>query len=120
MKTRPPLSISARCRSCRYFWHINESRGYMGCEYILHTGTRRPCPPGDACTVYRKKPAVKQPKPMPPIAPYRWTPSRIARAEAYLAEGMTYRQAADKMGTTKAGLRAAVQRARRKEESENG
>lgn len=118
MKSRKQHLVSARCKSCRYFWHVNESRGYMGCEYILHTGSHRPCPPGDACTVYRKKPVSRKPKPMTHIAPYRWTPSRIALAQKLVAEGLTYRQAAEKMGTTKEALRHAVQRAKQKEKEE--
>jgi len=110
-----PNLVSERCKSCRYFWHVNQSVGYMGCEYILRTGTRRPCPPGDACTVYQKKQMHVQPKPMPSFAPYKWTPSRIARAKAYLAEGMTYRQVADKMCSTKEAVRAAIDRDRKKE-----
>jgi len=107
--------VSERCKSCRYYWHINKAPGYMGCEYILHTGSHRPCPPGDACTVYRKKPViVRHPmKAMP--GPYRWTPSRIRRAELLLAEGLTYREVAEKMGTTRDALRHAVERARKKE-----
>lgn len=112
-----PGLVSARCRSCRYFWHINESSGYMGCEYILHTGVCRPCPPGDACTVYRKKP-VNIRHPMKAMSgPYRWTPSRIRRAELFLAEGLTYREVAERMGTTKSAVRNAVTRARKEKES---
>lgn len=33
-----------RCRDCVYGW-----KSY--CTYILITGHRRPCPPGDECTV---------------------------------------------------------------------
>lgn len=117
MKSRKQHLVSARCRSCRYFWHINESSGYMGCEYILHTGRRRPCPAGDACTVYRRKGRPANTR-FTPATPWRWTPSRISLAQKLVAEGLTYRQAAEKMGTTKEALRHAVQRAKQKEKEE--
>ena len=114
-----PNLVSERCKSCRYFWHINKAPGYTCCEYILKTGTRRPCPPGDACTVYKESPKIKKPKPMGPIVPYRWTPSRVALAKRLVAEGLTYRQVAEKMRSTKEAVRAVIRRERKKEQ-DNG
>lgn len=110
--------VSARCDSCVYFWRINEGAGYKGCEYILHTGKCRPCPAGAACTVYKaKRTTAKRSLFSVPLGPYKWTPARIARGRMYIAEGMTYRQAAEKMGVSSDALWAALKRARKEEEN---
>ena len=53
------------CRKCIHCvgtgWHMKY--GYT-CDYFLHTGNRRPCPPGSACTVReigrRRKPGAAE------------------------------------------------------------
>jgi predicted transcriptional regulator len=54
---------------------------------------------------------------MGPIVPYRWTPSRVALAKRLVAEGLTYRQVAEKMRSTKEAVRAVIRRERKKEEN---
>ena len=104
-----------RCVSCRFYWQVNKSCGYRGCEYILHTGTRRPCPPGDECTVYQRKPNTRSKATKVIVAPYRWTASRLAFARNLISEGMTHREAAEYMGTTRDALQKALERDRKKE-----
>ena len=41
-----------KCYTCRY-GSVVENRG-VACLYILFTGSRRPCPAGEACTEYRR------------------------------------------------------------------
>ena len=46
------------CDSCRYSFRADVSGdGQMltACVYILRTGTRRPCPYGEGCAVYRPR-----------------------------------------------------------------
>ena len=40
------------CQGCAYWYRVNgQAAGKFGfCEYILVTGHRRPCPPGEDCT----------------------------------------------------------------------
>ena len=48
-----------RCAGCRFAVPIYMGDGdelMTACVYILRTGRRRPCPPGEACRVY--EPAV--------------------------------------------------------------
>ncbi len=48
----------AKCESCRYSFQADigeEGRLLTACVYILRTGTRRPCPYGRGCTVYRRR-----------------------------------------------------------------
>lgn len=47
--------MANNCATC--FFH-GKCGGLICCDYFFKTGQRRPCPPGDACTVkvpYRKK-----------------------------------------------------------------
>lgn len=49
---------TARCRRCRFGRRMDmtdDGRFYPACLYIVLTGRRRPCPPGDACTVYQRR-----------------------------------------------------------------
>lgn len=39
------------CRGCAYSF---EMAGSCGCQYILVTGRRRPCPAGEGCTERRE------------------------------------------------------------------
>lgn len=41
------------CEGCHYYRCI--CTGWMGCNYILLTGKKRPCPPGKDCTVKKEK-----------------------------------------------------------------
>lgn len=44
-----------RCSRCAYSaWvSMGDRREYLcACTYILHRGQRRPCPAGEACTVF--------------------------------------------------------------------
>ena len=40
------------CRGCRYL--RGRFIGYETCDYIFIEGHRRPCPPGEDCTVQKK------------------------------------------------------------------
>lgn len=42
------MASKKKCTNCRY--HANVS-GTVCCDYLYKTGHRRPCPPGDECTV---------------------------------------------------------------------
>lgn len=47
--------MANNCATC--FYH-GKCGGLVCCDYLSKTGQRRPCPPGDACTVkvaYRKR-----------------------------------------------------------------
>ena len=47
--------MANNCATC--FFH-GKCGGMICCDYLHKTGHRRPCPPGDACTVkvaYRKR-----------------------------------------------------------------
>lgn len=37
------------CKGCKYFG--GHSEGAKCCNYIFDVGMKRPCPPGDECTV---------------------------------------------------------------------
>lgn len=41
-----------KCVNCVYF-SAKTQKGARYCEYILHTGVRRGCPPGNECTKYK-------------------------------------------------------------------
>lgn len=44
-----------KCRTCRYSYLVDlGENGEMlrACVYIVKTGSRRPCAPGEACTVW--------------------------------------------------------------------
>lgn len=45
------------CRGCRFFSAVNGHE--RTCDYIIHTGHRRPCPIGPGCSV--KEPRNKVP-----------------------------------------------------------
>lgn len=47
-----------KCNECRYSAEVNVGEaGEMlrACTYILSRFRRRPCPPGEECTVFRKR-----------------------------------------------------------------
>lgn len=47
--------MANNCATC--FYH-GKCGGMICCDYLFKTGQRRPCPPGDGCTVkvaYRKR-----------------------------------------------------------------
>ncbi len=49
------MTKSKKCRQCRYRVSVNigwEQEMLEACTYILWSGRKRPCPPGDGCTVY--------------------------------------------------------------------
>ena len=50
--TRGKLS-DENCRDCKYFYGYTDFD--VCCNYIFVTGRRRPCPPGDGCTVKVKR-----------------------------------------------------------------
>ena len=41
------------CHDCKYFYGNTDFD--VCCNYIFVTGRRRPCPPGDGCTVKVKR-----------------------------------------------------------------
>ncbi len=50
-----------KCKSCRYSFQADvgeEGKMLTACVYILRMWTRRPCPYGDGCTVYRRREAA--------------------------------------------------------------
>lgn len=52
------MSKSEKCEKCDYSTRVicNEyGRPGIACVYILFTGMRRPCPPGDSCTVFKQR-----------------------------------------------------------------
>lgn len=50
--TRQRKIEASKCGSCKYgYMHMNFG---PYCDYILLTGHRRPCPPGEECTAYEK------------------------------------------------------------------
>ena len=42
--------MSSNCDNCVYYIYL-ESIQDKCCNYLIQTGQRRPCPPGDGCTV---------------------------------------------------------------------
>lgn len=48
---------SAKCRSCIYSTDTNIGQdGHLtACYYIVITGKRRPCQPGERCTEYKER-----------------------------------------------------------------
>ena len=51
--------LSERCASCRFSAPVDvglESQMLRACIYILHTFEPRPCPAGEACTVFEPMP----------------------------------------------------------------
>lgn len=42
------------CKGCAYAWRPDQKRALWYCTYILYTGMRRPCPPGEGCTERRE------------------------------------------------------------------
>jgi len=57
-------------KNCVYGYKTSSETGCLYCQYILVTGHRRPCPPGQDCTVYergkRKTPKVVASSPRKP------------------------------------------------------
>jgi len=45
-----------RCRSCIHGFDFGEG---AGCEYILNTTHRRPCPAGTGCTEFERGPSLQ-------------------------------------------------------------
>lgn len=41
----------SKCKTCEYRW-LELGGNNWCCDYICITGKRRPCPPGEKCTVY--------------------------------------------------------------------
>ena len=50
------MPISQRCMTCRYrkWAYIYYALG-SNCDYMIETGQRRACPPGDACSRWEPK-----------------------------------------------------------------
>lgn len=49
--------LPRRCMSCRYSVQVDvglDCEMLTACVYILKKFERRPCPPGEACTVYER------------------------------------------------------------------
>lgn len=49
--------LPRRCRSCRYSAQVDvglDCEMLWACLYILHRGSRRPCPSGEGCTAYER------------------------------------------------------------------
>lgn len=47
-----------RCRTCRYAVWVDvglDQEMLRACTYILRHGMKRPCPPGEECTVYKPR-----------------------------------------------------------------
>ena len=47
-----------RCKDCYYSCPVDigaDNEMMTACVYILHTGTRRPCPAGKGCRVFRRR-----------------------------------------------------------------
>lgn len=52
-----------KCRNCRYSTPVEmgeNNQMLRGCVYILRTGTRRPCPGGTDCSVYRPRRRIRR------------------------------------------------------------
>lgn len=51
-----------RCRDCDYGLPIYQGDDVliMGCTYVLRTGRRRPCPPGEECSIFKEKERTSQ------------------------------------------------------------
>ena len=48
----------SNCKSCVYSCPVDfgsSGNPHTACVYILHTGKRRPCRPGEECTVYKPR-----------------------------------------------------------------
>lgn len=41
--------VSNPCKGCVHLHYITDTMPY--CSYIFDTGKKRPCPPGEGCTV---------------------------------------------------------------------
>ncbi len=55
------------CDNCHYYRYANGTSGVRCCHYLLWTNRKRPCDPGDACTVKvpvkanrRKPPTIRR------------------------------------------------------------
>ena len=47
-----------RCRRCRFSCEVNvgeDGQMLVACTYVLQGQGRRPCPPGEACTVFEER-----------------------------------------------------------------
>lgn len=50
--------MKADCSKCKYAWMVpasNKRRRWYACDYIGHTGKRRPCKPGPECEVFEEQ-----------------------------------------------------------------
>lgn len=43
--------VDRYCRRCIYLTRVSGEKVGKACDYIGHTGHRRPCPAGTGCTV---------------------------------------------------------------------
>lgn len=56
----------AKCRKCYYSGPTNfkvDGKMLYSCDYFILTGARRPCPAGNACTVYSPRSKTKRTAP---------------------------------------------------------
>ena len=58
VKIRPGIkTVDRYCRRCIYLAPVSITSTYhKACDYIGHTGRRRPCPAGTGCTVRKLRP----------------------------------------------------------------
>ena len=88
------------CKGCVYAAALS---GEWFCDYLSITGHRRPCPPGEGCTV--RVEAEKDPKrkwkECPPVKGRTWDTDR---ARALYDEGLPDAKIAAEVGTTKSAV----------------
>lgn len=83
----------------------------MGCEYILKTGSRRPCPPGDECAVYKQRRA-RRVKTVPRTAT-KWTPEAVRRLTELAGSGKPAPKIAEALSVTTLAVETKLRKLRK-------
>ncbi len=83
------------CEGCVYAAYLSDA---WYCDYLAVTGHRRPCPPGEGCTVRAE--GVRSKKRTWRIVPMRKRTWDTEKARAMYDEGLSDKKIAEALGTT--------------------
>lgn len=95
------------CRGCIYSFYVDGH--LLGCGYLLTTGKRRLCPPGEGCTVKKAKGRKRMAKKL------SFDPEM---AQRLLDDGLTIAEAAESLGVNYNTLRSWASRRNRQAKPE--